>query len=429
VSGLQIYGKKLGEGEFPVSTPGSGLTPDISGDTVVWYSSGGGGNPTQGIYAKNLAGGAQFPVFTHSSGIQTKPAVSDQLVVWEDYRRGFYRSEYGDIYAKDLSTGGEIAIQTRGFASNPAVSGDIVVWADDRGLYGYDTRTHSEFQICDSTYGPGSPEISGNTVVWNTSRYKADILGNVLSYVDPSVALGASQERVNSAAPGAHSSPAISFQIQQATQSFVESVVINYGDGSNDSVPFSQAGSLTFSTTASHGFTLPADQDAKTFAVTATTYGPLDNSSDNDESSDSANVTLLRSPLAVLNLDDTIVAPGSVVEVISGQTLSFDGSPAFGFIEEASLMLGVQEIMAAISPSGIADEGFEGELMIPELPLGSDILLEYTTSNTGAGLNSHSWSATLHVVPEPGTVGLLLLGGLSLIRPRQHTFRHRRTDR
>ena len=417
-SGLQIYGKKLGENEFPVSTSGSGLTPDISGDIVVWYSSGSGGNPTQGIYAKNLTGGTQFPVCTHS-GIQTKPVVSDQLVVWEDYRRGSYSSEYGDIYAKDLSTGSEIPIQTRGFASSPAVSGDIVVWADDRGLYGYDIRTHSEFQICDSTYRPGSPKISGNTVVWDTTRHKEDILGNFLSYVDPSVVVSANQTRVNSAAPGAHSSPTISFQMHQTAQSFVESVVIDHGDGSSDSVPFTQASSLTFSTTASHGFTLPADQDAKTFAVTGTAYGPSDNSSDNDQSTDSVNVTLFRSPLAVLNLDDALVAPGSVVEVISGQTFFFDGSPAFGFIEEASLMLGVQEIMAAISPSGIADEGFEGELMIPELPLGSDILLEYTTSNTGAGLNSNSWSATLHVVPEPTMLAFLALGGGLLIRRRR----------
>ena len=239
---------------------------------------------------------------------------------------------------------------------------------------------------------------------------------------DPDVRITTPSQRINTVSPGG-ATQSVALTISNTVNAIVQSISLDYGDGASSSVPFSQASSLTFAATASHGFALDPSQDWRTFNVIATAYGPPDNSPDDDQDTHSANVTLLRSPSAALSLNDTLVVSGSVVDVISGQVLSFDGSPALGFIEDASLILGAQEVLIATSASGLADEGFVGGLIVPELPVGSHIPLVYTTSNTGTGLNSGVWSATLHVVPEPATVSLLGFCWVGLICA---TARHQR---
>lgn len=236
---------------------------------------------------------------------------------------------------------------------------------------------------------------------------------------DPSIRISTNNLTLNTNSSAGDSASSVEFGISQTFAAFVDSVSVDFGDGYSSSVAFSQASSLKFSTAASHDFTLPANQDAKVFAVTGTAYGPSDNSSDNDQSSDSVNVTLLRSPLAALNLDGTAIPSATIVDVTPGQVLSFDGSPAVGFIDNAVLTLGGDEVMTNTSVVGEADKLFQDTFIVPSLSLGDDIVLQYLTSNTGAGLNSNTWSVTLHVVPEPATFCLVSLGSVILARRRR----------
>jgi hypothetical protein len=236
---------------------------------------------------------------------------------------------------------------------------------------------------------------------------------------DPAVTISATQPRFNTAVAGGSASASRSSQVTQSAQAFVDSVTLDYGDGSNASLAFTQASALTFTTTASHSFALASGQDSRAFTVTATAYGPADNSSDDDQDSKNVVLTLLRSPLAMMSLDGVLIPSGSVLEVTPGQVLSFEGSPALGFIEEAILKLHGTEILSTTSPDGLADEALSGLLTFPDLPPGSELLLEYFCTNTGYGLNSNTWSATLEVVPEPATLSLLVLGGVALLRRHQ----------
>jgi len=239
---------------------------------------------------------------------------------------------------------------------------------------------------------------------------------------DPLVSISSSASTINTASPGTGGAP-VTFTVSNEANALVNSLLLGYDDGSSLAVPFSQASSLKFTTTASHTFALTEGEDARTFHVTATAYGPSDNSSDDDQDSDSMDLTVLRSPLAAISLDGALVPYGSVVDVTAGQSLPFDGSPATGFIEDAVLTLGDDEILATTSTSGNADELCHGTLTIPDLAVGEDVLLEYCTSNTGAGLNSNTWSATLHVVPEPSSLGILAIATLALAIARRREKR------
>ncbi len=244
-------------------------------------------------------------------------------------------------------------------------------------------------------------------------------LGFSFSLTDPSIALTAGQTRLNTTQPGGNVAPTVSFQITQGGQALVESLSVDYGDGSPSSVSFSQASSLTFTATPSHVFALDAGEGAKSFQVCATAYGYSDGSTDDDQDSKATTIALLRSPFAILSLEGNLVGTGSVLEVRPGQVLTFDGSPAIGFNEEALLKLDGSQVMQTTSASGLADEALWGALTIPELPMGSDLLLEYMCSNTGSGLNADTWSATLHLVPERVTLSLLVMGSAFLLRRRR----------
>jgi len=206
--------------------------------------------------------------------------------------------------------------------------------------------------------------------------------------------------------------------MSQTAEAFVDSLVVAYGDGVQTGVPFSQSGSLKFAVNTEHTYTLGERIDSWSYVVCASAYGPSDASADLDRSTESVTVTVLRSPLAVLTLDGSLVEAGSAVEVEAGQVLSFDGALSVGFIEEAILTLDGSEILRTTSTEGLADESISGLLTVPEVPLGSELVLEYICTNTGAGLNSNRWSATLHVVPDPSTFGIFAIGAFLLVLRR-----------
>ena len=175
-----IYGYNLStHSEFPVCTAsGHQWLPAISGDTVVWHDDREGNIH---IYGYDLSTHSEFPIYSGGGG--SDPAISGNTVVWAQWDQ--------NIYGYDLSTHSTFPICTHaGTQWKPAISDNIVVWEDLRNLnwdiYGYDLSTHTEFPICTNTADQHLPAISGNTVVWEDYRNGvADIYGATIDYGTP----------------------------------------------------------------------------------------------------------------------------------------------------------------------------------------------------------------------------------------------------
>src|SRR5262249_47269370 len=100
-------------------------------------------DPDKGdIYAYDLSTRREFPVVVDPAH-QAQPAVSGQVVVWQDWRSG-----QAQIYAKDLGTGEAWPLTPEpGPYDKPLVSGQQAVWLDSSGgtprvaVYDLATRT------------------------------------------------------------------------------------------------------------------------------------------------------------------------------------------------------------------------------------------------------------------------------------------------
>jgi uncharacterized repeat protein (TIGR02543 family) len=157
--------------EFPICTDATDQSrPAVSGNIVVWEDFDGDWD----IYGYNVTTGSKFPICT-SAGSQRAPTISGNIVVWGDERNGG-----SDIYGYDLSTGTEFAICTNAYDQwLPVISGNIVAWVDCRNtsgnsanwdIYGYNLATHQEFPICTAEGGQYGPAISGDIVIWTDLR-------------------------------------------------------------------------------------------------------------------------------------------------------------------------------------------------------------------------------------------------------------------
>ncbi len=193
------------------ASPGLQLFPAISGDIVVWQDS--RNMPSSGwdIYGYNLATGEEFPICT-APGNQTDPAISENVVVWTDERD---ETTGSDIRGLNLDTGEELAICVRGGSQNkPAIDGDYVVWEDWRDfaktgpdIYGRELPTGREFPICTAFGSQRAPSVSDGLVVWEDWRNdpgdnsRSDIYGY-------DIATGV--ERVVDASEGHKYAPAVS---------------------------------------------------------------------------------------------------------------------------------------------------------------------------------------------------------------------------
>ncbi len=98
------------------------------------------------------------------------PAVSGNVVVWEDYRNGD-----GDVYIYDLSTETETRITADAHDQlRPVVSGNTIVWHDNRNgnwdIYTYDISSGTETQITTDVNDQFYAAISGNNIVWEDNR-------------------------------------------------------------------------------------------------------------------------------------------------------------------------------------------------------------------------------------------------------------------
>ncbi|KKG12872.1 hypothetical protein EO97_02225, partial [Methanosarcina sp. 2.H.T.1A.15] len=159
---------------------GSGRSPAIYGDRIVWLPPGGG------IYMFTLASagspaddssreaGTETQITTNGSE-QTNPAIYGDRIVWMDSRTGNYVDQSGhhygglDIYMYNLSTHNEIQITND--SSNkklPAIYEDIIVWGEsgstNHEVYVYNISTSNKTKIADDVY---YPVIYKDRIVWS----------------------------------------------------------------------------------------------------------------------------------------------------------------------------------------------------------------------------------------------------------------------
>ena len=118
--------------------------------------------------------GEPFPICSASRD-QSGPAISGDIVVWQDGRNAEAPDFNENIYGYDLKAHEEFQIRTSYlFLGGPAISGGTVVWAeaedDGTDIYGYDLVQRRVFPICTDPGTQMSPAISGSTVVWLEKR-------------------------------------------------------------------------------------------------------------------------------------------------------------------------------------------------------------------------------------------------------------------
>jgi len=142
--------------------------PAVSGDIIVWedYRNGFGD-----VYLYDLSNRTETRI-TADANDQLRPVVSGNIVVWHDNRNGNW-----DICTLDLSTGIE-----RQLTTDPAdqfyaaISGDIIVWEDNRNgatnweIYAYDLSTETETRVTTNPAGQFLPAVSGSIIVWYDYR-------------------------------------------------------------------------------------------------------------------------------------------------------------------------------------------------------------------------------------------------------------------
>lgn len=164
-----------------VTAPNDQLNPAISGNIVVWedYRASPAGERTRSdIYGRDLRTGEEFRI--SSSGQATLPVITDHTVAWIDGRGEGY-----DIYGYDLLANREFRISTSGQAVNwaeyrpLAISEKYVVWSDRRygnaALFAYDLGEGREFQLLDAPESSDeqlTPKISRDVVLWSQGFWR-----------------------------------------------------------------------------------------------------------------------------------------------------------------------------------------------------------------------------------------------------------------
>ncbi len=174
--------------------------PAVSNNRIVWWDFRNGENNWD-IYLYDLSTNAERRITVNSAN-QGRPRISGNCIVYSDKRNGNW-----DIYLYDLTTNTERQITSNPADQlSPAISGNRIVWEDYRNgnsdIYMYDLSTNKEKRITVNTFDENYPEISGDRIVWVDYRN-----GNSDIYLYD---LAANAERRITTDPSMHGFPAIS---------------------------------------------------------------------------------------------------------------------------------------------------------------------------------------------------------------------------
>lgn len=154
----------------PITTVVTDTAPrwvNISDYLIVWTAL---NNGNDDIHAFDLKAN-QFLTVVSKNNDQTRPSVSDNMIVWQDNRSSSTAQYIHDIYGYDVENQVEFLISARkGDETSPQVEDNYVVWVDHYGnqvdIFGYDLNTQTPFAITSTNHLNGEPKLSGNKVVW-----------------------------------------------------------------------------------------------------------------------------------------------------------------------------------------------------------------------------------------------------------------------
>ncbi len=176
--------------------------PAISGKRVVWVERNATG-PVHSLYLYDVETGQQQTI---ASGVidnsgKSSVDISGDLVVWVEYVNGNW-----DVFLSDIVTGGKSRLTTHpSIQSNPAISGNVAVWQDCRNhpypdfpcvdylgnwdlymcTYNPQDGTCPEQQLTNQRRAQFQPAISGRRIVWTDLRYSlkdSDFTWHIYSY-------------------------------------------------------------------------------------------------------------------------------------------------------------------------------------------------------------------------------------------------------
>ena len=180
VAGREIWSYDLTSGQFRLITAYSdygGVTnehPRISGNTIVWARC---WNNTYNILLYNPVTPLYRGISIHGyEPINSmNPDIDGNRVVYEDEDPV---TGNADIVLYDIITSTTTRITNDAADQrHPAISGDLVVWDDDRNyqqtgldIYRYNITSGVTTQITNDHYNQQNPSISGNRIVWEDDR-------------------------------------------------------------------------------------------------------------------------------------------------------------------------------------------------------------------------------------------------------------------
>ncbi len=153
--------------------------PEIFGNLIAWQDD---RNGQQDIYAYNTQTSVESLLTPDTmDSDQENPAVYGTNVVWQDKRN--YNNAWGDylndIFMNNTATGELWNVSEGNPDGNeitPAISGDLVVWSDDRkgdflDIYLNNTLTGSQDLVSEDTFDLKIlPAIDGSNVIWLDNR-------------------------------------------------------------------------------------------------------------------------------------------------------------------------------------------------------------------------------------------------------------------
>lgn len=165
---------------FNITPETKSIKPDISGNTVVWEDAG-------IVFRYDISTGIITQVTPPGFGSNQKnPAIRDDRIVLEDYRR----SSNADIYLYEISSGAETWVSPRtenAAQALPIVSGDRIVWQDLRsGMSDIYLVTLGSADVC--PVADFSPSVNAGSspleVTFADHSVGAPILHRVWNYSD-----------------------------------------------------------------------------------------------------------------------------------------------------------------------------------------------------------------------------------------------------